>query len=145
MFVVKPKILPFSFGDDPVNFEDSASVTCLIVSGDLPVDIDWVFNDYPINSYSGINVVKGGKKASMLTIESVNGRHAGNYTCTAKNSAGSESYSTNLSVNGLNFSIIINLFVDPIFHLSCGDNFIKFVFQYFENIKNISWLRRREP
>lgn len=90
-----------------MNFEDSASVTCLILSGDLPVDIDWVFNDYPINSYSGITVVKGGKKASMLTIESVNGRHAGNYTCRARNTAGAVAYSAILEVNGLGFDFIV--------------------------------------
>lgn len=89
-----------------MNFEDSASVTCLVLSGDLPVDIDWLFNDYAINSYSGILVLRNGKKASMLTIESVSGRHAGNYTCRAKNSAGSNSYSAQLVVNGLTFSLI---------------------------------------
>lgn len=94
-----------------MNFEDSASVTCLILSGDLPVDIDWVFNDYPINSYSGITVVKGGKKASMLTIESVTGRHSGNYTCRARNSAGSVSYSAILEVNGLGFLLFSLSFV----------------------------------
>lgn len=87
-----------------MNFEDSASVTCLVLSGDLPVDIDWLFNDYAINSYSGIQVLRNGKKASVLTIESVSGRHAGNYTCRAKNSAGSNSFSAQLVVNGLRFS-----------------------------------------
>lgn len=96
-----PKIAPFDFGDVPANFEDSSSVVCLVLIGDLPIDIEWLFNDYPINSYSGVNIVKGGKKGSMLMIESVNGRHAGNYTCRASNSAGATSYSAFLVVNGL--------------------------------------------
>lgn len=103
---MQPKIAPFDFGGEPANFEDSSSITCLVLIGDLPIDIEWLFNDYPINSYSGIVIVKGGKKASVLTIESVNGRHAGNYTCLAKNSAGAVSYSANLIVNGLTFFIV---------------------------------------
>lgn len=93
-------------------------MTCLILSGDLPVDIDWVFNDYPINSYSGITVVKGGKKASMLTIESVNGRHGGNYTCRAKNTAGSATFSAILDVNGLRL-FLKNLVSFYVLFLSC--------------------------
>lgn len=78
-----------------------------MLSGDLPVDIDWLFNDYAINSYSGIQVLRNGKKASVLTIESVNGRHAGNYTCRAKNFAGSNTYSAMLVVNGQSLDFII--------------------------------------
>lgn len=73
---------------------------CLILSGDLPVDIVWLFNDYPVNSYMGVSIMKGSKKNSILTIESVTGRHAGNYTCTARNSANSVSQSAELIVNG---------------------------------------------
>lgn len=96
----KPKIAPFDFGVVPANFEDSSSITCLVLSGDLPIDISWLLNDYPINSYSGITIGKMGKKGSVLMIESVNGRHAGNYTCKASNSAGSETHSATLVVNG---------------------------------------------
>lgn len=73
---------------------------CLVLSGDTPIDIDWLFNDYPINSYLGVSIVKGGKKSSMLTIESVTGRHSGNYTCRARNSAATVSQSAHLIVNG---------------------------------------------
>lgn len=100
---MQPKIAPFDFGDVPANFEDSSSVTCLVLSGDLPIDIQWLFNDYPINSFSGISILKAGKKGSMLMIESVNERHAGNFTCRASNSAGSVSHSAQLIVNGLIF------------------------------------------
>lgn len=101
ILVVPPKISPFEFGDEPANFGDSASVVCLVLSGDLPVDISWLFNDYPMNSYSGISIIKGSKKNSILTIESVGGRHAGNYTCTARNAANAVSHSAELIVNGL--------------------------------------------
>lgn len=97
---VPPKLQHFEFGDEPANFGDSASIMCLVLSGDTPIDIDWLFNDYPINSYLGITIVKGGKKTSMLSIESVTGRHSGNYTCRAKNTAATVSQSAQLIVNG---------------------------------------------
>ncbi|KRF98087.1 uncharacterized protein Dwil_GK22019, isoform AX [Drosophila willistoni] len=97
--MVPPKITPFDFGDEPANVEDSVSVTCLISNGDLPIDIEWLFNDYGISSYSGINVVKGGKRNSMLSIDSVQARHAGKYSCRAKNHAAAVIYTTELIVN----------------------------------------------
>ncbi|XP_039227482.1 Down syndrome cell adhesion molecule-like protein Dscam2 isoform X18 [Drosophila yakuba] len=97
--MVPPKITPFDFGDEPTNVEDSVSVTCLISSGDLPIDIEWFFNDYGISSYSGINVVKGGKRNSMLSIDSVQARHAGKYSCRAKNHAAAVNYTSELVVN----------------------------------------------
>jgi len=95
-----PKITPFSFGEEPANVEDSVSVTCLISTGDLPIDIEWFFNDYGISSYSGISVMKGGKRNSVLSIDSVQARHAGNYSCRAKNHAAAVNYTTVLIVNG---------------------------------------------
>lgn len=81
--------------------EDSVSVTCLISSGDLPIDIEWLFNDYGISSYSGITVVKGGKRSSVLGIDNVQARHAGQYSCRAKNHAAAVNYTTELIVNGI--------------------------------------------
>lgn len=80
--------------------EDSVSVTCLISSGDLPIDIEWLFNDYGISSYSGVTIMKGGKRTSMLTIDNVSARHAGNYSCLAKNHAAAVNHTTELIVNG---------------------------------------------
>lgn len=75
-------------------------MTCLISSGDQPIDIEWLFNDYGISTYSGITVVKGGKRTSILTIDNVHARHAGNYTCKAKNYAAAVNYTAELIVNG---------------------------------------------
>lgn len=65
------------------------------------MDITWLFNGQPINIYTGITIVKGGKKASLLTIDSVHAGHAGNYTCKARNVADSAEYSAELIVNGI--------------------------------------------
>ncbi|XP_043867012.1 Down syndrome cell adhesion molecule-like protein Dscam2 isoform X42 [Drosophila mojavensis] len=94
-----PKLAPFDFGEVPANFEDSVSVNCLVQSGDLPIDIEWLFNGQPINFASGIAVVRGGKRTSVLTIDSVHAGHAGNYSCKAKNKAASSEFSAALIVN----------------------------------------------
>lgn len=74
---------------------------CQISTGDSPIDIEWLFNDYGISSYSGINVIKGGKRNSVLSIDSVQARHAGRYSCRARNHAAAVNYTTELIVNGI--------------------------------------------
>ncbi|KAL9920269.1 Down syndrome cell adhesion molecule 1 isoform 1-T1 [Glossina fuscipes fuscipes] len=96
---VPPKITPFFFGEEPVNFEDTVSVTCIISSGDQPIDIEWLFNDYGVSSYSGVAVLKNSKRTSILTIDSVQARHAGNYTCKARNFAAAVNYTAELVIN----------------------------------------------
>lgn len=98
--LVAPKIVPFDFGVVPANFEDSVSVNCLISTGDMPLDIEWLFNGEPVNYFAGVNVMKGGKRTSLLTIDSVHAGHAGNYTCKARNKAAMDAYSALLIVNG---------------------------------------------
>lgn len=88
-----------------MNLEDSVSVTCLISSGDQPVDIGWLLNGYHINSFSGISIMKGGKRNSVLSIDSAGAQHAGNYTCVAKNRADTAAYSAELVVNGWNILV----------------------------------------
>lgn len=100
--LVPPHIAPFDFGEHAVNFEESVSVNCLIYLGDLPMIIEWYFNGQPLDSYNGegVSIVKGGKKTSLLTIDSVEAGHAGNYTCRARNDADSAQHTAQLIVNG---------------------------------------------
>lgn len=98
--LVPPSIAPFYFGDKISNFADSASVQCLVTSGDFPIQFKWLFNKRPINEIFGVSTVKLGKRTYALTIDSVSGKHAGNYTCEASNDAGVERYSAELIVNG---------------------------------------------
>lgn len=106
-----PKIATFDFGEDPASFGESASVQCLLLSGDSPVNFEWFFNSKPVYQVSGISTVMLGKKSSAMTIESVNDNHAGNYTCKASNRAYSVNYTAELVVNGkffVFFAIYIN-------------------------------------
>lgn len=95
-----PKIAPFDFGNEPSNAGDSASVQCLVTSGDFPIDFKWLFNERPVSEIFGISTVKLGKRTYALTIDSVSGKHAGNYTCEVFNTAGIDRYTAELNVDG---------------------------------------------
>lgn len=87
-----------------MNFGEPASVQCLILGGDLPMTVEWLHNKKTLTpSLHGISLSKIGKRVNVLTIESVGGQHAGNYSCRAKNVAGLTIQSAELIVNGLSF------------------------------------------
>lgn len=83
-----------------MNSDDTASVTCIIQKGDLPMNISWTFNGKPVQRLNGISTYQTSKKTSQLTIDSVNAEHAGEFTCIAQNEAGTQSFSSTLNVNG---------------------------------------------
>ena len=104
---VLPQIVPFNFGDEEINLDETVSATCTIVKGDLPINIWWTLADsyesiaeYNISTNDGIVIAKAGNKLSLLNIESVKRRHRGNYTCYAQNKAGITQHSAFLSING---------------------------------------------
>lgn len=98
-FPALPQILPFDFGEETVDSGDPASVTCTVVKGDLPVEIVWLHNNRTIRNENGVSILKR-RKVSTLDIDSVSPENAGEYTCLAKNTAGSTSYTAVLNVNG---------------------------------------------
>lgn len=100
MYTVPPKIAPFDFGEEPSNSGDSASVQCLVTSGDFPLEFKFLFNDRPVSEIFGISTVKLGKRTYALTIDSVSGKHMGNYSCEVSNVGGVDRYSAALVVNG---------------------------------------------
>lgn len=96
-----PRIDPFTFGESAIHSGQTIQVTCLVSEGDLPLNITWTFNSVPLDSQSSVNPLRAGKKASLLLFDSVSEDQAGNYTCIAKNQAGSVSHSTTLNVYGI--------------------------------------------
>lgn len=70
-----------------------------MTSGDFPITITWLFNGKPLMAYDSVSTTKVGKRSSVLTIESVNGKHAGNYTCEVKNKADTVNFTASLIVN----------------------------------------------
>lgn len=95
-----PKIAHFDFGSEPSNFGDSASVQCLITSGDGPLEFEWLFNGKPVSYIAGITTAKMGKRNTVLTIDSVTEKHVGNFTCRATNNAATVNFTAELIVNG---------------------------------------------
>lgn len=101
IFSVAPQIFPFTFGDEPVNSGEAISATCSILKGDFPMDITWALDGSPIDSErSDQYTITKSKRLSVLAIDAVAARHAGEYTCTASNKAGASSHTAALAVNG---------------------------------------------
>lgn len=105
---VLPIIVPFSFGEEEFNLDDSVMTSCSITKGDLPLKIYWLFCEiedqmcYNLTTGDGVVITKPSQKVSILAIEQVKARHRGNYTCFAQNVAGVASNSAYLAINGLN-------------------------------------------
>ncbi|XP_050305179.1 cell adhesion molecule Dscam2 isoform X3 [Anthonomus grandis grandis] len=97
--MVPPRVTPFYFEDNPVHEQAYVQISCLVSEGDFPLRINWKLNGEYIEKYPQIAVSKVGKRSSILTIESVSHRLAGNYSCEAKNAAGESLYTTELQVN----------------------------------------------
>ncbi len=102
--LVRPKILPFSFGEeDHYTPGTHVQASCIVGEGDLPVELSWTFHGQREESSSmmGITTTRLGPRSSILQIESLVSSHSGEYTCTAKNTVGSQNFTTHLKVLGI--------------------------------------------
>jgi Immunoglobulin I-set domain len=95
---VLPKLSPFSVGE-PLFLHDFYQIYCSVVHGDSPFTFHWLFQNESIETVYDIKV-ENSKRRSILSIDSVNGKHAGNYTCKVLNSAGFSTITTTLVVKG---------------------------------------------
>lgn len=100
LFLVMPKLLPFSFGGEPLNSGQVVTVPCAVVEGDQPLKLRWTLNNHVISPHSGISILDLGGRGAILSIGSVQASHAGTYTCVAENIAGRHELSSELIVNG---------------------------------------------
>jgi hypothetical protein len=92
----------FSFGQEPLNAGDMATVQCAVIKGDYPVEIAFMFGNQLVEANNqDIIISESGRRTKQLTIESVDAKHAGEYTCVASNVAGSTSRTATLAVNGI--------------------------------------------
>lgn len=97
---VSPKILPFTFGERPLNAGQLVTVPCAVVEGDAPISLQWLFNNQTIAPRHRITIVELGDRNVILSIASVDEKHVGNYTCVARNLAGHHNITAPLLVNG---------------------------------------------
>lgn len=102
-FSVLPQILPFDFGERPMFSGEAAQVTCLVSSGDQPLELLWTFGSMDVSRIAGVTTQNIGRKGSILLIDPVSENHRGNYTCTARNKAGVANFSANLRINGISY------------------------------------------
>lgn len=110
--LVAPQISPFSFGDEPLNRGEVASVTCVVPKGDLPLDIYWTLNSALIvNGELGFTLVRLNKRTSSLNVDSLEAIHRGSFKCIANNSAGYAEYVAILEVNGSSLIIVVDIFL----------------------------------
>ena len=100
-FLEPPAIIPFSFGDYPVNQGDSAQLMCAVTRGDRPLSITWSLKGDIINSDPTLTTTMIGQQTSLLIISSVDYQHSGTYTCRAENPAGVRTHTAELKVNGI--------------------------------------------
>ncbi|CAG0885273.1 unnamed protein product [Cyprideis torosa] len=98
-YTLPPEVPPFGFSRDVMEAGDSAQVMCFVRKGDLPIAIQWSFYGKDVVTSMGISTTKVGSRSSVLFIERVAETHTGNYTCTARNSAGEASYTAQLVIN----------------------------------------------
>ncbi|CAM6032092.1 unnamed protein product, partial [Sphagnum compactum] len=110
--MVLPQISPFEF-ENPVDANSMAAVQCAIMVGDPPFEIYWKKDGRKIDSNDGIIILRSGQRLSLLNIESMQSRHAGNYTCVVKSQAGIIERTAQLHVNVLP-QITLSEFEDPI-------------------------------
>ncbi|XP_075730369.1 neural cell adhesion molecule 1-like [Rhipicephalus microplus] len=98
-----PKIQEFKF---PANLSpgDTTHVGCIVSKGGAgPYELSWWKDGVPLthdSSRTSVMSHKGGP-VSTLTIVDVSASDSGNYTCVARNAAGSDSFSAFLAVTGV--------------------------------------------
>ncbi|GAB6020834.1 Down syndrome cell adhesion molecule-like protein 1 [Chamberlinius hualienensis] len=94
-----PKIVPFAFQGDHVFEGALARLTCVVYQGDLPLKINWMKDGITIPTDLGASIHQIDTYTSILTIDHVELKHGGNYTCIAQNRAAATSHTASLVVN----------------------------------------------
>ena len=72
----------------------------MVLKGDMPMQISWLFEGNPIDGTNNIKVNKISQRISGISIDPVTIRHIGNYSCVSQNRAGRKEFSASLNING---------------------------------------------
>ncbi|RWS30283.1 cell adhesion molecule-like protein, partial [Leptotrombidium deliense] len=98
LIIVAPRIEPFLISNN-VNIGQRLSITCTVIKGDPPILIKWLKNGQLINEHDAfVSIHHLADYSSTILFKSINSEHKGNYTCSATNEVGQDSYSTDLVV-----------------------------------------------
>lgn len=74
-------------------------ILCTAIHGDHPIQFTWLLRNETVFATERIRI-DFTKRSSTLSIESVRGEDAGNYSCVAFNRAGSSNSTAELIVKG---------------------------------------------
>ena len=96
--------MPFSFGQGTLTSGQPVTIQCNVIDGDLPMTMRWMFHGGEFSSQMGVTTFRLNPRVSLLSIDAVAAAHAGDYTCTAENAAGSVNHTATLLVQGQLFS-----------------------------------------
>ncbi|XP_044595829.1 Down syndrome cell adhesion molecule-like protein Dscam2 isoform X11 [Cotesia glomerata] len=96
--MVLPRISHFDFGEQPIYEGQAAQLACMVPVGDTPIQINWTLDGKPLPPSLPHNIGKLGPRTSIMQIEPVTSRHAGNYACVASNPSGKVTYESTLRV-----------------------------------------------
>ncbi|XP_064598583.1 cell adhesion molecule Dscam1-like [Liolophura sinensis] len=99
VYVMEPPVID-SFHFSKRKQGDRVVVSCVVSTGDLPIEITWKKDGKSIRQgESGIRIQKTGPYSSQLSINDASPRHDGNYTCYASNDAASSNYTASFHVD----------------------------------------------
>lgn len=104
-----PVIKKFNF-EDNVKEGDFVSVVCIVKSGSHPITFVWFKNGEEFKTSKKNASIENSPVTSVLILNSVTSESDGNYTCSAKNSFGSDRHSATLKVKGNKCFVFITLF-----------------------------------
>lgn len=75
--------------------------TCNVVTGDPPISIEWTKDNQSLNDASlDVKINDIPDVGSTLVFHNIQQKHAGNYTCIARNRVGQDSFTAPMIVKG---------------------------------------------
>uniref|UniRef100_A0A336KVV5 CSON014681 protein n=1 Tax=Culicoides sonorensis TaxID=179676 RepID=A0A336KVV5_CULSO len=98
--MVPLRLAPFNFDGQPIYIGEYFQLVCTIIAGDLEnVALSWVFQNETIDENNNRNIlIEKNRRSSTLSIDAVQDRDAGEYTCVGKNKAGVVKSTTHLII-----------------------------------------------
>lgn len=91
-----PKMTPFQQTDPSgLKLGERLTLTCAVTKGDLPLSFSWTVDGRPVVSSPGgsLKTVQIDPYTNLLSVDSLQPAHSGNYTCSVGNSAITASHS----------------------------------------------------
>ena len=103
---VPPKLQSPGNPHQALTMDQRVSIFCSIVDGDEPVTMTWQKDGIPLEIAEQENIViTSGEHDSILRINKLDAHHMGNYSCKAKNMAGTAVIFTFFEVKGMFWTI----------------------------------------